>query len=202
MSVSRPVWLEIVEISINIALYHNISYYICLVCGLGTDGSIRHMLTVCHILCDFCYNKMKMWKNVRSTKYAKRVKQSIPSKMLKMDSQQTETTKICNPTGLSKLQTLMSGWMSGIQHNISLTKHVPRELTKEAESSPTKTKKQLKKQEQKQREKARQEKTMQQTDDSVETPRTFRKDLCEESKLECINCRGGKKRLTRCRGCR
>ena len=138
MSVSRPVWLEIVEISINVALYHNISYYICLVCGLGTDGSIRHMLTVCLILCDFCYNKMKMWKNVRSTKYAKRVKQSIPSKMLKMDSQQTETTKICNPTGLSKLQTLMSGWMSGIQHNISPTKG-SRKLTDKNKETTEKT---------------------------------------------------------------
>ena len=92
-------------------------------------------------------------------------------------------------------------WVSGIQHNMSPTEHVPRELNEEAESLPTHTKKQLKKQEEKQREKARLEKTMQQPEDSVERPKTFRKDFCDERQLECINCRGGEKRLTRCRGC-
>ena len=120
----------------------------------------------------------------------------------KKDSQQTETTMTSNPTGLSKLQTLMTCWMSGIQHNMSQSEHVPRELNKKPASSPTETKKQLKKQEQKQQqEKEKEKKTVQQTEVSDERPKTFRKDFCDESQLECINCRGGEKRLTRCRGC-
>ena len=183
-----------------------------MVWGWETDGWNRHLLTgyltIKAGVSSFCMRKEEE-RHMSSTKNAKRVKPSTPSKILTTDSKQTETLKTSKTTGWSKLIYFinaeyiieMPGWMSAIQHNMSPTKHVPQELNKDVESLPKKTKKQLKKQEQKQREKARPEKTMQKTEVSDERPLTFRNDLCEESQLECINCRGGDKRLTRCRGC-